>query len=197
MSGTEGERGDVEISRLLAGAAKVIARVRYCWLVTKAETGGVNARPMGRVLPDPDENDWNVRFVTDRRSRKASDIRRASNVVLIFQHDPDDAFVALIGRAATLIERASELGRLWKDTYDSYVPSEADRANAGFFEVGVERMELWIRGVTQLSHATKLERDAGGTWRLSDRNTTRSRLAGRRARHSRRPREASRQLAAF
>ncbi len=105
----------MEVSRLLTAAAKAIARVRYCWLVTEAETGGVNARPMGRVLP-------------------------------------------------------SEVGRLWKDTYDSYVPSEADRANAAFVEVNVERMELWIRGVTQGLHATKLERDAVGTWRLSDRN---------------------------
>jgi general stress protein 26 len=170
MSGTEGERDDVEVGRLLTGAAKAIARVRYCWLVTEAETGGVNARPMGRVLPGPDENDWNVRFVTDRRSHKASDIRRAGNVVLIFQYDPDEAFVTLIGRAGTLIERASEVGRVWKDNYDSYIPSEADRANAAFVEVSVERMELWIRGVTQGSHATKLRRDAGGTWRLSDRN---------------------------
>jgi general stress protein 26 len=171
MLETENGTDDGEVSRLLAGAAKVIARVRYCWLVTEAETGGVNVRPMGRVLPDPKENDWNVRFIADRRSRKASDIRHAGNVTLIFQHDPDEAFVALIGRAATLIERASELGRLWKDTYDSHFPSEADRANAGFFDVSIERMELWIRGVTQLSNATKLERDAGGTWRLSGRNT--------------------------
>src|SRR5260370_39829636 len=117
MSRAKDERDDVEVSRLLTAAAKAIARVRYCWLVTEAETGGVNARPMGRVLPGPDENDWNVRFVTDSRSRKASDIRRAGNVVLIFQYDPDDAFLPLIGRAAPPTCRASEVGRLWKDTY--------------------------------------------------------------------------------
>jgi general stress protein 26 len=166
----EADRNDVEIGRLLTAAAKAIASVRYCWLVTDAETGGANARPMGRVGPSPDENDWNVGFVCDRRSGKASDIRRTGNVVLIFQDSSDDAFVTLIGRAAPLIERASELGRLWKDTYDSYVPSRADLANAGFLEVSVARMELWIRGVTQLSQATKLERDAEGAWRLSDRN---------------------------
>jgi len=100
------------------------------------------------------------------------DIRRAGNVGLIFQHDRDEAFVALIGRA-TLIEHGSEVRRLWKATYDAYFPSEADRANAAFVEVNVERMELWIRGVTQEPfglHPTTLERDAGGTWRLSDRN---------------------------
>jgi general stress protein 26 len=170
MSRAEDERDDAEASELLTGAAKAIAGVRYCWLTTEAETGGVSARPMGPLPPGPDENDWNVRFVTDRRSRKASEIRRAGNVVVIFQCEPDHAFVALMGRAGMLIERASEVGRLWKDTYDSFIPSEADRANAAFVEVNVEGMELWIRGVTQGSHATRLARDAGGTWRLSDRN---------------------------
>jgi general stress protein 26 len=171
MSGVNDER-DVEVSRLLAGAAKAIASVRYCWLLTEAEMGGASARPMGRVLADPDNNHWTIRLVTDGRSRKACDIRRADKVGLIFQHDPDAAFVALTGRAA-LLERASEVRRFWKAAYDVYFPSEADRANAAFVEVNVERMELWIRGVTPEPfglHPTVLERDAGGTWRLSDRN---------------------------
>jgi general stress protein 26 len=175
MSQGEDGRDDGEVSRLLAGAARVIARVRYCWLMTEAETSGANARPMGRLLPDPDKNDWTIRFVTDGRSRKAGDIRRAGTVGLIFQHDPDEAFVALTG-SATLLERASEVRLLWKDAYDAYFRTEADRANAAFVQVNVERMELWIRGVTPEPFGlrpTKLERDAGGPWRLSpdDRNT--------------------------
>ena len=39
----------VQVGHLLAGAEKVVARVRYCWLLTEAETGGANARPMGRL----------------------------------------------------------------------------------------------------------------------------------------------------
>src|SRR5260221_495061 len=96
-------RDDVEVSRLLAGAAKVIARVRYCWLVTEAETGGVCARSMGHLLPNPEKSDWTIRFITDGRSGKVADIRRAAKVGLIFQHDPDDAFVALTGRATLLL----------------------------------------------------------------------------------------------
>jgi general stress protein 26 len=172
MSRAGDARGDVEVGRLLAGAAKVIASVRYCWLQTEAETGSVNARPMGRLLPGPDESEWMIRFITDGRSRKASDIRLASKVGLNFQHDPDDAFVALSGRA-TLLEHASDIRRLWKDAYSAYFPSEADRANAAFVEINVERMELWIRGVTPEPFGmrpTVLERDTGGAWRLSDRN---------------------------
>lgn len=172
MSRAEGGRDDVEVSRLLAGAAKAVASVRYCWLVTEAETGVANARPMGRVLRDADDDDWTIRFVTGGGARKAFDIRRAGNVGLIFQHDRDDAFVALTGRAI-LIEHDSEVRRLWQTAYDAYFPSEADRASAAFVEVNVERMELWIRGVTPEPfglHPTTLERDVGGTWRLSERN---------------------------
>jgi general stress protein 26 len=171
MSRAEDERDDLEVSRLLTSAAKVIALVRHCWLVTEAESGSASARPMGRVQPETDQNDWTIRYIADGRSRKASDIRRTGKVALIFQRDADDAFVALSGRA-TLLERASEVGRLWKDAYNAHFPTEADRANAAFVQVDVERMDLWIRGVTPepFGLRTTIERDAGGTWRLSDRN---------------------------
>ena len=166
---SQAEVGRNDVSLLLAGAAKAIAGVRYCWLVTEAETGGTNARPMGRLLPAAEENDWTIRFVTDGRSRKASDMRRAGKVGLIFQRDQDDAFVVLSG-SATLIEAAAEVRRLWKDAFNAYFPDEADRTNATFVQVNVERMELWIRGVTPEPFGlrpTVLARDAGGIWRLT------------------------------
>ena len=169
MSRAEDERDRVEVSRLLAGAMKAIASVRYCWLATEAKAGGPNViRPMGRLPPEPGDKEWTIWFVTDGRSRKASDIRRAGKVALIFQHDADDAFVALTG-AAALQESASEVCRRWKDAYNRYFPTEADRAAAAFVEVEAERMELWIRGVTPEPfglRATTLERDAAGAWRL-------------------------------
>ena len=159
-----------EVSRLLEGAAKAITSVRYCWLVTEAKSTGVHARPMGCVLPFPHENNWTVRFVTNGRSRKAADIRRVAKVGLVFQQNADDAFVVLTG-TATLLEQPSRVRQLWRQAYDAYFPTEADRANAAFAEVSVERMELWIRGVTPEPfglHPTVLERDSRGTWRLSD-----------------------------
>jgi general stress protein 26 len=168
MSRVEDKRETVEVSRLLAGAAKTIASVRYCWLVTESETGRASLRPMGRVLPEPDENEWTIRFITDGRSRKAFDIRRASKVGIIFQNDADDAFVTLIG-TARLREGVSEIRQRWKAAYNAYFSSEQDRANAAFVEVDIERMELWIRDVTPEPfglHPTMLERVAGGAWRL-------------------------------
>lgn len=158
----------VDVSRLMAGAAKTIRSARYCWLATASEAGATpHVRPMGRVLNDPGEDEWKVRFLTGGRSQKAADMRRAKEVAILFQHEPDLAYVTLIGRAA-LHESESERRSRWKAAYDVYFPSERDRASAIFVEVEVERMELWIRGVTPepfgLS-ATVLERNAGG-WRL-------------------------------
>jgi len=167
MSRAKDER-PVEVSRLLAGAAKTIASVRYCWLATSAETGAANVRPMGRLPRDLDEDDWTIRFITHGRSRKASEIRRAGKATVIFQNS-DDAFITLVGPAA-LREEASEVRRHWKSAYDAYFPTDQDRSNAALIEVDVQRMELWIRGVTPEPfglQATKVERDGRGAWQLA------------------------------
>jgi general stress protein 26 len=167
MFDTKAKPDAVDVSRLMAGAAKTMRNARYCWLATASESGAPHIRPMGRVLNDPGEDEWKIRFLTDGRSRKAADMRRAKEVTILFQHDPDLAFVTLIGEAR-LHEDPSETRSRWKGAYDVYFPTELDRANAIFVEVEVERMELWIRGVTPEPfglRATVLERDAGG-WRL-------------------------------
>ena len=159
----------VQVSRLLAGAGKTIRSARYCWLATAAEDGFANLRPMGRLLRDDgDEKDeWTMEFIADGRSRKVTDMRRASRVAIIVQQDADDAFVTLIGKA-TLCESESEVRKRWKRAYDAYFPSESDRANAIFVEVGITRMELWIRGVTPEPFGlrpTIIERELGCGWR--------------------------------
>ena len=168
MSPVDDTDDAVEVSQLLEGAAKTIGRVSYCWLATDAKTGGANLRPMGRLLPDPEEDNWTIRFITDGRSRKASDIRRTAEVSVVFHHDESDAFVVVSG-PATLREGATEVRQRWKAAYEVYFPTESDRANAAFVEVYVERMELWIRGITPEPFGlqpTILERDDGNAWRI-------------------------------
>jgi general stress protein 26 len=169
MSQAKIEREAIDVGRLLAGAVKTIGSVRNCWLATVDGSGGPNFRPMGRLQRDANDNEWKIWFLTDGRSRKASEMRRNRGVAVIYQHDPDDAFVTLIGKA-TLLDDASDDRKRWKRAYDAYFPTETDRVNAVFVEVDVERMELWIRGVTPEPfglQATVLERDGAGGWRLS------------------------------
>jgi general stress protein 26 len=122
---------------------------------------------MGRILSTENNDDWTIRFLTDLRSHKIADLRHTPIVGLIFQNDADDAFASLTG-AARLIEEVSEIQARWKeDAHARYFPTEKDRAYAGFIEVRIERMELWIRGVTPEPfglHATILQRDPKGGW---------------------------------
>jgi general stress protein 26 len=160
----EKEAGNVK--RMLAGARKIVTGVQYCWLVSRRDES-VRARPMGRLLPSEDDDNWIIRFLTNRRSRKVADLRQTSTVGLIFQNDGDDAFASLTG-AARLIEDVSEIRALWnEDAHARYFPTAKDRANACFIEVRIERMELWIRGVTPEPfglQATILQRDPKGAW---------------------------------
>ena len=167
MSRAAIESNSGEVSRLLAGAAEMIAKTPYCWLATADAAGGAAFRPLGRLKSDPGDSGWTVRFVTDGRSRKASDIRRNRRVTILFQ-EGDDAFVTLSG-AAVLREGESEVQARWRRAYEPYFPSEQDRANVAFVEVDADRMDLWIRGVTPEPfgmRTTTLVRDGAGAWRL-------------------------------
>lgn len=166
------DENDVNVTRYLAGAAQVISRIRYCWLITQSKAGEVKSRPMGCAAFSPDPKQWRIRLLADGRSRKSADIRSAPSVDLIFQHGRDEAYVTLRGSAA-LIDDPAELKRCWRDAYDPYFPGKADRENAVFIDVTVARMTLWIRGVTPEPFGmrpTIIEQKAGGAWRLIDRD---------------------------
>jgi general stress protein 26 len=159
---------DAEVNRLLAGAADKIRKVRYCWLLTAAGEAGIRPRPMGWVPRDADEDEWRLRFLTDGRSPKVADMRRVDHVSVIFQHDLDEAFVALAGKAS-LAEGMPEIRRRWTAAYDAYFSGGPDRSSAVFVTIDVARVELWIRGVTPEPfgmRTTVIERDATRRWRL-------------------------------
>src|SRR5258705_31778 len=80
-----------DVDRLLGTAARKIAKVRYCWLITDAGDGSSRPRPMGRLPRDPDDDPWMLRFLTDGHSPKAADMRCRPAVSVVFQDDPDEA----------------------------------------------------------------------------------------------------------
>ena len=146
MLETKAKPDAVDVGALLQ-ALRDDAKRALLWLATvpgpapctSAHGAGLERHRRGRV-EDPVPHGWAF--------AKAADMRRAGEVTILFQHDPDLAFVSLTGKAV-LHENASDTRDRWKPAYDVYFPGEADRANAIFVEVEIRAMELWIRGVTQ------------------------------------------------
>jgi general stress protein 26 len=158
----------VDVKELLGAAARKISKVRYCWLLTGAGEGGIRPRPMGRLPRDADDDEWRLRFITDSRSPKVADMRRDGRVSVIFQHDPDDAFVAVAGKAS-LVEGKPEIRRRWASAYDAFFPEGPDQSSAIFLTIDAIRVELWIRGLTSEPfglRTTVIERDAARGWQL-------------------------------
>ena len=155
------------IQQLLEAAQNVVAHAPHCWLMTLSQSGDVNARPMGRVIPAPAQTDWNLFFLADARSRKVRDIHSARQVRLIFEGG-DDAFVSLAG-AAEVISNPAVIGRRWISDYDRIFPTAADKANAVFLDIRAEELRLWIRELTPEPFGVRsltLRRPLDGDWRL-------------------------------
>jgi hypothetical protein len=97
-----GNEGDViDVDRLLTAAARAMADARSCWLVTLADNGNFSARPMGRLPQEAGDAEWAIRFITDRRSHKAGQIR--GGAVWLTYDNP---------RARAICWVASGIGRL-------------------------------------------------------------------------------------
>lgn len=157
---------EADVRRMLDSAANVIGEAPFCWLAAGAERGGVGIRPMGRISPHPMKTDWTVSFVTDGRSCKAAEIKRGGAVALVFQRDGGDAYVAAHG-TARLSAQGADFAKRWRAAYDVYFPTDVDRANAVFVDVAVERLDLWIKGVTPEPFGmttTTLVRGANSAW---------------------------------
>ena len=98
MLETKEEPDALDVSRLLAGAAKTVAQRALLLARDGGRAPDHSLRPMGRIMRDAGEDEWKIRFLTDGRSRKARDMRRAGEVTVVFQHEPNIAYVTLSGR---------------------------------------------------------------------------------------------------
>jgi general stress protein 26 len=132
------------LEQLLAAAA-TMAKARYCWAVTIAEDGSVNARPMGPQKSGPQksgsqksgpqkspsrEDPFSILFLTRRGSRKAREIGRTGRLSVVYQHDADDGYVTLIGRGVVVADRALLRAR-WQPAWNLFFPAGADERDRG------------------------------------------------------------------
>lgn len=98
---------------VLNTAAGVMARARYCTLVTLGAEGHPQARIMDAFPPDAQMAVW---MATTPLSRKVDEIRRDPRVTLSYFDASSMAYVTLVGRAS-LVSDPAEKAKRWKEDW--------------------------------------------------------------------------------
>jgi general stress protein 26 len=150
------------VERALMAARETMAKLRYCWAMTPSADGGVNARGMGRLAKMADD-EWTLWFLTDGRSRKVDEVRRAGRMTVGFALEGEGSYVALIGRAALIEDRATIRAR-WRESWNRIVERGKDDPNIVFMTLEVGRIELCME---EGKWSATLERDAARQWHLA------------------------------
>jgi general stress protein 26 len=129
----------VDTNDLLQVAREIIAKVPACMAITVDRNGEANARV---VNPKPLSDTWTVRFATDRRSRKSTEIARSGRLTLAYQYDLENAYVTLVGRAVINGDVAAKMANWRPESYRWYPGGPAD-PNVVYIDFTTERIELW------------------------------------------------------
>lgn len=121
---------------LLAEARRVMVAARFCALITHGTEGGLSARTMDALPPDPEFVVW---IVTNPKSRKVAEIRNNPEVTLHYFDEKTSAYVSLQGRAELVDDPAAKRAH-WKEEWK---PFYKDRdAGAQLLRVIPSRLEV-------------------------------------------------------
>lgn len=135
----------MDVDRLLQLARKLIDDLTFCVAATQGEDGNVSARI---IQPMRLRDDWTVNTITVRRCRKVREIERTGRMTLLYQHDQDKSYVALIGRA-TIVEDVELKRSIWTPGHYRWNPTGPEDPDTVFMRLITERIELWsaVHGV--------------------------------------------------
>lgn len=101
---------------LLAEARRVMVAARFCALITHGTGGGLSARTMDALPPDPDFVVW---IVTNPKSRKVAELRKNPEVTLHYFDEKTSAYVSLRGRAELVDDPAAKKTH-WKEEWKPF-----------------------------------------------------------------------------
>jgi general stress protein 26 len=158
----------MSVENLLRLARETVNAVPTCLAITIDRSGDANARAINTSkLTD----DWTLRFVTDRRTRKCGEIARTGRMTLVYYHQTGGAYVTLVGRA-TITDDVAVKQAVWQPGSFKWHPGGPTDANVVLVDFVTERIETWntpgqiVPDPTKGLWAAVLTRDANG-WRYA------------------------------
>jgi general stress protein 26 len=129
----------LDASGLLQIARGIVDKVAMPLAITVGPQGEANARV---VQTSKLSDDWTLRFMTDRRSRKAQEIGRTGRMTLAYQCDAENSYVTLVGRAR-IIDDVAVKKAIWNPASYKWHPGGPTDPNVVLIDFIADRIELW------------------------------------------------------
>jgi len=129
----------MDADKLLQIARGIVDKVAMPLAVTIGTEGEANARV---VQTSKLSDDWSVRFMTDRRSRKAEEIERSGRMTLAYQCVTENSYVSLVGRAK-IVDDIEVKKAIWNPASYKWHPGGPTDPNVVLIDFVADRIELW------------------------------------------------------
>jgi general stress protein 26 len=118
-------------------------------LVTIAQDGTIDSRPMGCLQSDFDDTLW---FLTFRHSLKIDEVRTDNRVLVSYAKPSEYEYVSLSGRA-TVLEDNEKLKELWFEGLRVWFPNGPDDPEIALLAVHVEQAKYWTNAASVATYA--------------------------------------------
>lgn len=125
-------------SAILAAARDVVAKARYCSLVTLGEDGHPQSRMVDPIAPGDDFVVW---IATNPLTRKTAQIKRDPRVTLTCFDSTTASYVTLLGRA-TLVRDAASKKAHWKPDWTGIYKDGPDSRDVVLIRLTPQRLEI-------------------------------------------------------
>lgn len=159
---------DPKLLRLMKAVGDLIAEVTDCWAATVSDEGTVNMRVVEPMPRTSGENDWTICIATLGDSRKAAEIRHSGKLTLGYLHPVSRAYVALLGAAEVITDRAEVRAR-WQNPWRRFFPGGPDDLTTTFIRFKADRIECCIPDLTPNPFGSRyavIERAEAGQWQI-------------------------------
>ena len=155
---------DTSVEASLRAARSVIARTKYCFLITNGPEGDCNARWVEPIV----ESDFTVWIGTNPKLRKVQEVMADPAVTLAFGSEKDQANLVLKGRA-TIVDDLALRRKHWLGHWRLFFPNGPQGDDYVLLKFEPQRMEILSFKKAVIPEpfglsAVQLDRTASGQW---------------------------------
>lgn len=126
------------VAALLEITRSVMEKAAFCFLITTAESGALNARLMQPFAP---ESELAVCFGASEDSRKVRELQHNPRSTLAYQLPAEGAYVTLQGEARLETDVAAR-ERYWRESFIAFWPAGLAGSDYAVLRFQPERIEL-------------------------------------------------------